>query len=136
MRAGRYDAAGPVLCQALLEWLDDEDRSPSFLARLGLPATRLQIRNALRDFHLVAAAELLAPDASLAVRAHVLMEAVDLFARLRWAAWQNTPTAPSGASQAEQHLHAAFMAHGYRRRNGDQHCLSDWSETYYRRILE
>ena len=136
MQAGRYDAAGPVLCRALLDWLHDEDESPSLFARLGLPATRLRIRNDLRDFHLIAAAELLAPDARLAIRVHALMEAVDLFARLRWAAWQHTPDAPSGASQVEQHLHAAFIANGYRRRNGDQRCISTWSETYYRRILK
>lgn len=133
--AGRHEAAGAVLSRALAEWLMDED-GPDLLARLGLPATRPRIRNDARDYHLVAAAELLTPGARLAIRAHALMEAAELFARLRWPSWQYLPGAPAGANTVEQHLHAAFRAHGYRRRNSEQHGIEHWSETYFRRLLK
>jgi hypothetical protein len=136
LQAGRYDAAGPVLCLALRDWLNDDDAGPDFLSRLGLPGSRSRIRNNMRDHHLIAAAELLVPGGSLSVRTYALMEAVALFARLRWLCWQGSRRPPSGANAVEQCLHAAFILNQNRRRRGDLHSIGDWSETYFRRVLK
>ena len=134
LQAGRFEAAGPALCCALRDWLSDAD-GPDFLARLGLPANRARIKNDMRDHALIAASELLVPGGSLAARTAALMEAAQIFARLRWPSWQGSPHPPSHANAIERKLHMAFVMNQGKRLRGDLHSIGDWSETYFRRIL-
>lgn len=134
--ARRFDAIGPVLCLALLCWLNGEDDGPDYFAMLGLPTTRTRARNKLRDHSLISAAELLAPGGSLPEKTAALKKQIDSFALRRWPAWQGSPAAPVQANQVERHLHRAFVMDCGKRRRGEQHTIDRWSVTYIRKILE
>lgn len=137
LQAGRDDLVGPVLCEALREWLDD-DRSidgPRLMQRLGLPETRRRVLNKMRDTLLIEAAERLMPGASPQQKAVALKEYATNFARRHWPAWQGKSCPPGLAKPIDRLMHFAFYLDKGKRLGSELHSIGNWSDTYFRRLL-
>lgn len=129
---------GDELLDAILWWLtkSEEDDPRAILRRLGLPGTRRRALNNLRDRQLIAAAQLIAPDAGTHAQAVALREACRAFGGRKWPGWRYLDEPPAHATPAAQVLFWAFRYDAGNAREGQPHTPADWCTSAFRKLLD